>query len=497
MDFYKDDIEKYKAGKLSPAERHALEKKALSDPFLADALEGVEEISSQEFSLDVQELNRKILGRKKNKWLWPMRIAASVIGVAIISTIIIYNQSDQAVNLAGNQEKKNEISAPAKEDSTSQAQLKDDDSVQTETESEKKDERKNADENLVAAVKESKPKTKPKQPAETSRANSLAGAGGASQATKPTLTVDTSSGILSRTDTTNSADLANTATETRVAQADQTIATQGPVSGEVTTSDTASGLALAKVQMPTPSPAVDDKTTEEIALTSLPKTESKSRPERSGKQLARRNESKPSATTGVIVKGVVRDQQGQPIPGVNIVAKGSTNGAVTDPEGKYSIEVPSTDQTLVYSFIGYEAQEQPLDKLKDGKLDISLQEDATQLSEVVVTGYGVKRDGDEPIVRLAEPDGGRKAYDQYLDEKKIYPQQAIENKVEGKVTIEFTVGLTGALSDFQVVRKLGYGCDEEVIRLVKEGPQWKPSYINNEAVESLVRIKTRFKLPGK
>jgi TonB family protein len=126
-----------------------------------------------------------------------------------------------------------------------------------------------------------------------------------------------------------------------------------------------------------------------------------------------------------------------------------------------------------------------------------MEEDVTQLSEVVVTGYGDKRDNTEPVVRLAEPEGGRKAYDQYLDEKKIYPQQAIENKVEGKVTIEFTVGTTGGLSDFQVTRKLGYGCDEEVIRLVKEGPKWKPSYIDNEAVESLVKIKTKFKLPGK
>ena len=67
----------------------------------------------------------------------------------------------------------------------------------------------------------------------------------------------------------------------------------------------------------------------------------------------------------------------------------------------------------------------------------------------------------------------------------------MENKIEGKVVIEFTVTTVGLLTDFNVVRKLGYGCEEEIIRLVKEGPQWRPSYIDNEAVESLVRVKKK------
>ena len=203
------------------------------------------------------------------------------------------------------------------------------------------------------------------------------------------------------------------------------------------------------------------------------------------------------ASSGLVVRGVVRDQSGQPIPGVNIILKGSATGTVTNAEGRYSIEVEEKDQVLEYSFIGFVSQEQPVDELKKGTLDVKLKEDVTQLSEVVVTGYGVKLDNSEPVVRLAEPIGGRKAYDTYLEEKKVYPQQALENKVEGRVVIEFTVGISGALSDFQVIRKLGYGCEDEVIRLVREGPAWKPTYVDNEAVESLVRIRTRFSLPGK
>ena len=469
MDKWKDDIEKYRAGKLTAAERHTLEKKALSDPFLADALEGVEEISTELFSSDVQDLNQKILDEKKNRWLLPMRIAASVIGIAVISTIIIYSNSDNSKNLASNQVKESKDSVALKVDSVNESRKQSGDTAATtESEVKSKEEPKKIDETLVAVLKESKPKSA--KPVEEPITQTLSGAGGVSQSGKPTLTQVTPSEPSPVTDSIMSAGFAST---------------------------TQPKLALAI--------DADDSTTEEIVITTAPVAESTPKSERSRKQSGKRSKvatndaSSGLVTSGVVrvVSGIVRDQQGQPIPGVNVIAKGSTIGTVTNVEGKYSIEVPGADQTLVYSFIGFEAQEQPVNKLKDGNLDVKMEEDVTQLSEVVVTGYGDKRDSSEPVVRLAEPDGGRKAYDQYLDEKKIYPQQAVENKVEGKVTIEFTVGITGVLSDFQVTRKLGYGCDEEVIRLVKEGPKWKPSYIDNEAVESLVRIKTKFKLPGK
>ena len=70
MTDYSNDIEKYLNGKLTPAEMHALEKKALSDPFLAEALEGAEHIGGAEFSKDVIALNENILKRKTTStWL--------------------------------------------------------------------------------------------------------------------------------------------------------------------------------------------------------------------------------------------------------------------------------------------------------------------------------------------------------------------------------------------------------------------------------------------
>ena len=53
---YKNDIDKYLRGEMTPAEMNALEKKALQDPFLADALEGVQQLSSKEFASDLNQL---------------------------------------------------------------------------------------------------------------------------------------------------------------------------------------------------------------------------------------------------------------------------------------------------------------------------------------------------------------------------------------------------------------------------------------------------------
>ncbi|MCU0367808.1 MAG: hypothetical protein MUF39_03135, partial [Cyclobacteriaceae bacterium] len=85
MTDWENDIEKYKRGEMTPAEEHALEKKALSDPFLADALEGASLISEEEFSSDLKELDKKIKGKqRRGEWFWPLRIAASVALLTVI-----------------------------------------------------------------------------------------------------------------------------------------------------------------------------------------------------------------------------------------------------------------------------------------------------------------------------------------------------------------------------------------------------------------------------
>src|SRR6185436_19754453 len=91
MTDYGHDIEKYLKGELTPAERHALEKKALNDPFLADALEGAEQMKPADFVKDVAQLNERIAGNKTvSVWMWTARIAAGLAFI-LVSTFIVWS----------------------------------------------------------------------------------------------------------------------------------------------------------------------------------------------------------------------------------------------------------------------------------------------------------------------------------------------------------------------------------------------------------------------
>ena len=82
------------------------------------------------------------------------------------------------------------------------------------------------------------------------------------------------------------------------------------------------------------------------------------------------------------VTGTVTDSDGLPIPGVNVIVKGSNNGVQTDFGGKYSIEA-AEGEILVFSFVGLKTAEYTVSSIST--LDVMLEEDASQLSEVVVT----------------------------------------------------------------------------------------------------------------
>jgi TonB-linked SusC/RagA family outer membrane protein len=82
---------------------------------------------------------------------------------------------------------------------------------------------------------------------------------------------------------------------------------------------------------------------------------------------------------------VTSSEDGTGLPGVNVVVKGTTNGAVTDADGNYTLAVPSSGGTLVFSFIGLRSQEVEIGERS--QVDVPMMTDITQLSEVVVTGY--------------------------------------------------------------------------------------------------------------
>lgn len=89
------------------------------------------------------------------------------------------------------------------------------------------------------------------------------------------------------------------------------------------------------------------------------------------------------------VSGAVYDTQNEPIPGVTVVEKGTTNGVITDMDGNFSLTVPGDNSVLVFSFVGMKSQEITVGTQTTFK--VSLASDMSDLDEVVVVGYGVQK----------------------------------------------------------------------------------------------------------
>jgi len=89
-----------------------------------------------------------------------------------------------------------------------------------------------------------------------------------------------------------------------------------------------------------------------------------------------------------IISGVVTDTSGDPLPGVSVIVKGSTTGTATDIDGKYSISA-SPSETLSFSFLGMIKQDIKIDGRRT--INVTLSEDATDLDEIIVVGYGTQK----------------------------------------------------------------------------------------------------------
>lgn len=102
--------------------------------------------------------------------------------------------------------------------------------------------------------------------------------------------------------------------------------------------------------------------------------------------------SSPRQQKQIIVKGVVKDEKGEPIVGANVVEKGTSNGTITDMDGKFSLSIFEGSQ-LSITYIGYLDQNVTVGKGKT-VLNIQLREDTQALEEVVVVGYGTMKKSD-------------------------------------------------------------------------------------------------------
>lgn len=438
MSDVKGDIEKYLRGEMSPAEMHALEKKALYNPFLADALEGGSSLHPDDLKRDIEGLNKQLLNRSirtRKKAPWLFRAAAVVLLLAVSSFLIflLTSKDEQVTPITYNSTKP---AAPTT------------DSIRT-----------SGDQPQVGAGQQKETATEPAKKENVEEAEP-----GPNEAVSDQLS-----------------------TSRKNKDEEERVAKKALPSTSIVEDDDR------------PSPALPERADSQLAP---PITELRSN--RAAKEEEPAARSRGAAARGftsmLTVKGEVTDvDDGLPLPGVNVGVAGTSIGTVTDLNGNYELTVPEDATALTFSFVGLQSREVPLPRKNEvqAELNVEMEPDVTQLSEVVVSGFGTesKPELEETRWELAEPIGGKREFKKYLENNMRYPETAIQNKVEGKVTIQFTIEPSGTLSDFRVAKGIGFGCDEEVVRLIKEGPGWKPTKKNDEPVRGKGKVKLRFALP--
>ncbi len=132
---------------------------------------------------------------------------------------------------------------------------------------------------------------------------------------------------------------------------------------------------------------------------------------------------------GITIAGVVTDETGISMPGVNITVKGTTLGVVSDINGRYSINVPDRDAVLQFSFVGYTTQEVTIGN--QTSINLTLKEDILEMEEIVVIGYGsvAKKEVTSAVSHVSSKD--------FLNIGSQNPIMQIQGKVSG-LTIDNT-----------------------------------------------------------
>jgi len=90
--------------------------------------------------------------------------------------------------------------------------------------------------------------------------------------------------------------------------------------------------------------------------------------------------------------------------------------------------------------------------------------------------------------------GGMKAFTKYMERNLRYPSQAQEDGVQGKVFLSFVVEKDGSITDVKVLRGIGFGCDEEAVKVIKKSPLWKPGRNKGNPVRVRYNMPINFNL---
>ncbi|SIO44012.1 carboxypeptidase-like regulatory domain-containing protein [Chitinophaga niabensis] len=506
-------IRQYLEGKLDGKTMHALEKQALDDPFLADALEGYAKYPADQrsaLSELQQRLQQRVAPAEKKvrrldyRWL----AAASVLLILCISGVMLLNRTQKAPEIAQTLEKeKKEIlpdsaapAAPAAPAANANADV-----TSAKAANAKPAEEINADvarSKTIAPAADAKDEiapTPPAQPAlvaapqgvairrEMKQSNANIQIRGISSM-KDSGALVIMDGVPAKLDSINPAEIENV----------QVLkdATASAVYG----AKAANGVILVTTKKSKQAPRFGAANADS-AFASLNKIDTIHIG--GNKPIAGILDSKVEGlVTGAKsnfsnyytddnvhkISGVVVDEKtGKRIPGVSVTVNGTNRGAVTDTAGSFALHIASKSKAeLGFSSVGY-AQKKVTVSQSTSNLNVALPSSRNQLNETVVVGYGAK---EKKSLVPPFPLAGDEAYSVYLVTNKTVEIPGLKVPQSGKVHISFSVMPDGALQDFKVLQGMGKEADSIAIQRIKDGPAWMPASNKKKAtVEVIVPVE--------
>lgn len=413
------DIERYLNGRMTAKEMHELEKAALGDPFLADAIEGYREADMDQSRRHLDEISALLLKDKsetkvipipfkKNSW-W--RVAASVVLVAGVGTIswFLLRESSSLPQQHIAREKKSSTIA--------------------------------LDSNKVAEAK-------PEPPA-------------IAQNVVPEVQQKREKEAIARKEERASKEAV--ARKEESARKDRTMVKIAPKPGPKSAKVEVENEVAANTQETYDAKVEPDSN----ASLSIARTDNRNALNKVAPGIQR---AFATPAKKYVFKGKVSDDNHLPVPNATVALENTNAGTVTDMDGNFAIVSKDSTATVSVSSVGYENRNVLLKP--DSINTITMSESAASLSETVVMDYLSKKM--KKTDSLASPVTGWESFDKYVAEKmkKKYDSTASLSDLNGDVMIEFLVDTKGKPYNFKVLKSLSEDADKKAVEIIKDGPAW-------------------------
>jgi TonB family protein len=198
--------------------------------------------------------------------------------------------------------------------------------------------------------------------------------------------------------------------------------------------------------------------------------------------------------TNLEIEGYVKSSDGKVLPEAIITVKGTRYGTMTDRNGHFKLNVNDNNTTLIISFAGSETREIRIDGITE--VMVKLVNSQNMLDEMGVVS--ARNANQEVIFTTVEeqpefPGGVEKMYE-YIGQNLVYPKTAQRDNIQGKVFVKFVVTKYGDIGQIKTLKGIGYGCEEEVARILANMPTWKPGEQDGEKVNVYFTMPIAFRL---